>query len=86
MPLAIWARQVLRTEHSAAQWWMLATAGVLAIHSMPEYPLWYGHFLGIPALLLGVSTTRGFVPQLARLARLFAAMVMLVGAVNLAFL
>ncbi|MDP1538301.1 MAG: Wzy polymerase domain-containing protein [Burkholderiales bacterium] len=86
VPLAIWARQALRAERSAAQWWMLATAGVLAIHSLLEYPLWYAHFLGIPALLLGIAATRGFVPQLARLGRLFAAMVMLVGAVNLAFL
>jgi hypothetical protein len=85
-PLAVWIVAVLRTAPGAHQWWLLATLGVFGIHSMLEYPLWYAHFLGIAALLLGLGAGPAFVPQLARLGRVFAATVLLVGVWNLAVL
>lgn len=51
--LAAWLRGQCRTEYSVARWWAYAVLGVLAIHSLLEYPLWYAYFLAIAALLLG---------------------------------
>lgn len=51
--LAAWLRGLFSTEFSVARWWAYAVLGVLAIHSLLEYPLWYAYFLAIAALLLG---------------------------------
>ena len=85
-PLAAWAVAVLRIEPDARQWWLLATLGVFAIHSMLAYPLWYAYLLGVTAVLLGLGAGPVFMPRLARLGRVFAAAVIFVGAYNLAFL
>jgi O-antigen ligase len=85
-PLLAWAVPVLKTRPDARQWWLLATLGVFGIHSMLEYPLWYAHFLGIAALLLGLGGGPVFVPRLARIGRAFTAAVILVGAWNLSIL
>lgn len=86
LPLAAWAAVVLRTRPDARQWWLLATLAVFGIHSMLEYPLWYAYFLGIAALLLGLGGGPAFVPRLARIGRVFAATVIVVGAYNLTIL
>lgn len=86
VPLLAWAVPVLKTRPDARLWWLLATLGVFAIHSMLEYPLWYAHFLGIAALLLGLGGGPVFVPRLARIGRVFSATVILVGAWNLGIL
>jgi O-antigen ligase len=39
---------------NAEHWWGYAILGVLAIHSLLEYPLWYTYFMAIAAVLLGV--------------------------------
>lgn len=85
-PLVVWAFVVLKARPDARQWWLLAMLGVFGIHSLLEYPLWYAHFLGIAALLLGLGAGPVFVPKLARVGRAFAATVMMVGAWNLSFL
>lgn len=85
-PLLVWIVAVLRVRFDAHQWWLLATLGVFGIHSMLEYPLWYAYFLGIAALLLGLGAGPVFVPQLARVGRVFAAAVIFIGAFNLAIL
>ena len=41
-------------------WWACAILGVLGIHSLLEYPLWYSYFLGIAAFLLGMMDKSGF--------------------------
>ncbi|MDD4946267.1 MAG: Wzy polymerase domain-containing protein [Gallionella sp.] len=51
--MAAWLRGVFCTQLSLARWWAYAVLGVLAIHSLLEYPLWYAYFLAIAALLLG---------------------------------
>ena len=86
IPLMFWLADAWRAERDARQWWLFATIGVLAIHSMLEYPLWYAYFLGIAAVLLGLAPTRGFMPQLARLGRLFAVTVLCISAANLVFI
>lgn len=85
-PLLVWIVTVLRVRSGAGQWWLLATLGAFGIHSMLEYPLWYAYFLGIAALLLGLGAGPVFVPQLARVGRMFAAAVIFIGAFNLAIL
>ncbi len=85
-PLLVWIATVLRIRPDAGQWWLLATMGVFGIHSMLEYPLWYAYFLGIAALLLGIGAGPVFVPQLAKVGRVFTTAVILVGTFNLAIL
>jgi O-antigen ligase len=53
VPLGVWINGVCRIKISAAHWWAYAALGVLAIHSLLEYPLWYAYFLGVAAILLG---------------------------------
>lgn len=76
----------LKARPDSAHWWLWATLGVFAIHSLLEYPLWYAYFLGIAALLLGLCPSPALVPRLARFGRALAASALLVGAANLAFL
>ncbi len=85
-PLAAAAVALLRAHRDAHLWWLSATLAVVAIHSLLEYPLWYGYFLGIAAVLLGLVPAAGFVPRLARLGRMFAAGVIGIGAFNTVFL
>ena len=48
-----WSLRYSRVEPSL--WWMAAMLGVLGVHSMLEYPLWYAYFLGIAAVVLGAA-------------------------------
>jgi O-antigen ligase len=51
--LGVWFYGLRRALPSAAYWWGYAALGVLAIHSLLEYPLWYTYFLAVAAVLLG---------------------------------
>lgn len=51
--LGIWFHGLRRAQSDAAHWWGYATLGVLGIHSLLEYPLWYAYFIAVAALLLG---------------------------------
>lgn len=37
-------------------WWLML--GIIGVHAMLEYPLWYIHFLALTALLLGLGDTQ----------------------------
>jgi hypothetical protein len=50
---AIWFYGLRRVLPSASHWWGYAALGVLGIHSLLEYPLWYTYFLAVAAILLG---------------------------------
>ncbi|NOU00833.1 MAG: hypothetical protein HOO95_04565 [Gallionella sp.] len=52
--LGVWVNAVRRVNHTVEHWWGYAILGVLAIHSLLEYPLWYSYFLAIAAVLLGM--------------------------------
>jgi hypothetical protein len=71
-----WLRGLKRIAMTRAHWWAYSVLGVLGIHSLLEYPLWYSYFLGIAALLLGaLDETRyrlRFSGQLTLLAVLLA--------------
>jgi len=53
--LALWARRFLALRWRLQHVWIAAILGVAALHSLLEYPLWYGFFLGIVALVLGMA-------------------------------
>lgn len=53
--LAWWAWSLRRARIDAALWWKAAALGVLGLHSMLEYPLWYAYFLGAAAMLMGAA-------------------------------
>jgi O-antigen ligase len=55
-----WAWRARKIAGGPAAWWLLALLGVQCIHSMLEFPLWYAHFLGPAALLMGLAETDGF--------------------------
>lgn len=52
--LGVWLNGLRRVSLTAAHWWGQAVLGVLAVHSLLEYPLWYAYFVAVAAVLLGV--------------------------------
>jgi O-antigen ligase len=53
--LGWWGWSMRRTQIDPPLWWMAAVLGVLGLHSMLEYPLWYAYFLGLAAVVLGAA-------------------------------
>ncbi|MDO9052692.1 MAG: Wzy polymerase domain-containing protein [Gallionella sp.] len=51
--LGVWLNGLRRVSLTATHWWGHAVLGVLAIHSLLEYPLWYAYFVAVAAVLLG---------------------------------
>lgn len=56
--MSFWIKQAAARPFSAERWWVLALLGVLAVHSLLEYPLWYAYFLGPAAFLLGFGSEK----------------------------
>ena len=48
-----WFNGIRRIVPSIVHWWAYSALGVLAIHSLLEYPFWYAYFLAVAAILLG---------------------------------
>lgn len=57
-PVVVWVRGMLQRDMDISTWWIWAVAGVLLVHSLLEYPLWYAYFLGGASLLLGLAESR----------------------------
>ncbi len=53
--LGWWGWSVRRVPMDPPLWWMAAVLGVLGVHSMLEYPLWYAYFLGMAAVVMGAA-------------------------------
>jgi hypothetical protein len=53
--LGWWGWSMRGAQIGAPLWWMAATLGVLGLHSMLEYPLWYAYFLGLVAVIMGAA-------------------------------
>jgi O-antigen ligase len=67
--LCVWGWQAARrywTDRQVASWWLIAAVGIEMIHSLTEFPLWSAHFLGVTALLMGISAGPGRSPTVAR--------------------
>ena len=88
--LGAWARAFKWRELHLETWWLIALLGVIGIHSMLEYPLWYTYFLGVFAFLLGAGEEKLTQFNLAKFARLSGAstfgLVLIVAAINLSTL
>jgi len=80
----MWLIDSRRVALDPERWWLLALAGIIGIHSLLEYPLWYAYFLGVAALLLGIGAERLLAVRFAGLARAVVGVAALVGSVNLA--
>ncbi|HZX31584.1 MAG TPA: Wzy polymerase domain-containing protein [Rhodocyclaceae bacterium] len=65
---ARWALGIVRTHLTPQIWWVGAVAMVLGIHANLEYPLWYGFFLAIAALVAGAASPSNHVLQVGRAA------------------
>ncbi|NOT81667.1 MAG: hypothetical protein HOP01_02925 [Gallionella sp.] len=76
--LGMWLRAAWHITLSAAHWWGYAILGVLGIHSLLEYPLWYNYFLAVAAILLGMFDETRFHLKLRFIGRMsMAAMLLL---------
>jgi O-antigen ligase len=81
--LWVWQAFVRHAQFSRDHWWGYAVLGVLAIHSLLEYPLWYAYFIGIAALLLGAFDATSHRLELRSVGRLAVAAILLLGAVSM---
>lgn len=82
-PLVIWLYGLRRATLDAAHWWGCAALGVLAIHSLLEYPLWYTYFMAIAAMLLGALDETRYRLELRNVGRLSVAVILLLGLLTL---
>lgn len=81
--LILWGRRAWLERHTVEHWWGYAMLAVLAIHSLLEYPLWYGYFIGIAAFLLGMLDSGVYRLAMRNMARLTVAVVLLCGVLSL---
>lgn len=84
--IGAWLYGLRGAARTAAHWWGYAALGVLGIHSMLEYPLWYAYFLAVTALLLGTFDETRYRLSLPNLWRVSLLVVLLSGLVSLAHL
>lgn len=77
--LGLWFVQALKAPRSIYQWWGLAILSVIGIHSLLEYPLWYGYFLGVAAISLGMLENKTYRLELRHVGRISVAMMLLLG-------
>lgn len=81
--LGIWFYGLRRAALDAAHWWAHAALGVLAIHSLLEYPLWYTYFVAVVAVLLGVLDETRYRLELRKVGRLSVTSILLLGLMTL---
>lgn len=81
--LGIWFYGLRRAAFDAAHWWAYAALGVLAIHSLLEYPLWYTYFVAVAAILLGALDETRYRLELRKVGRLSVAAILLLGLMTL---
>lgn len=77
--LGVWINGVRRAKLDAEHWWGYAILGVLAIHSLLEYPLWYTYFMAVAAILLGVFDEARYQLKLRIVGRLSVAVILSLG-------
>ena len=81
--LGIWLHGMRGAALDAAHWWGYSALGVLAIHSLLEYPLWYTYFMAVAAILLGILDETHYSLELRRVGRLSLAAILLLGLMTL---
>ena len=80
--IGLWMADFRRVQLNFEWWWLAALFGVIGIHSLLEYPLWYAYFLGVIAVLLGLGAERVFVLRIASATRGLVALGIVLGWVN----
>jgi O-antigen ligase len=80
---AVWFYGLRRALPSAPHWWGYAALGVLAIHSLLEFPLWYTFFLAVAAILLGAFDETRYRLKLHNAGRLSLVVILLLGLLSL---
>ncbi len=78
-----WLRGFSWKHLSFSSWWLLAMLGVIFIHSMLEYPLWYAYFLGMAAFLLGAGEEKTSQVRIAFSGRALVVTILVLGTVHL---
>ncbi|HEX5338001.1 MAG TPA: Wzy polymerase domain-containing protein [Gallionella sp.] len=81
--LGVWLYGLRRAALSAAHWWGYAALGVLAIHSLLEYPLWYTYFVAVAAILLGALDETSYRLELRNVGRMSVVAILLLGSLSL---
>ena len=81
--LGVWFYGLRRAAPDTAHWWGHAALGVLAIHSLLEYPLWYTYFVAVAAVLLGALDETRYRLELRNAGRLSVAAILLLGLMTL---
>lgn len=75
----VWLHGLRRVAMSAAHWWGYAVLGVLTVHSLLEYPLWYSYFLAVAAILLGALDETRYQLAFRNVGRMSVATLLLLG-------
>ncbi len=52
-----------RRSREVYRWWLFALLCVIVLHSLIEYPLWYAHFLGLFAFMVGAGDLAAWQPR-----------------------
>ncbi len=81
--LGLWLWHGWREHCTLYQWWGYCVLAVLGIHSLLEYPLWYGYFIGVAAVALGLMESKTYRLELRNLGRLSVSAMLLLGALSL---
>ena len=81
--LGVWLYGLRRSVAGAEQWWAQVALGVLGIHSLLEYPLWYSYFVAIAAFLLGALDETRYRLELRAVGRLSVMAIVLLGLATL---
>ncbi len=84
VPIGAWLYGLRRATQDAARWWGYAALGVLAIHSLLEYPLWYSYFVAVAAVLLGALDETRYRLELRNAGRISVVAILLMGLLTLA--
>lgn len=50
-----WLIQLLKQQNTLERWWLLLISGIIFVHSMLEYPLWYAYFLGVLVVVVALA-------------------------------
>ena len=79
----MWRTLLRHASFTLEQWWAVAVLAVLGIHSLLEYPLWYLHFIGVAAILLGALDAGAHRLELRGVGRLSVAAILMLGAISL---
>lgn len=79
----LWLSDLRRATIDAPWWWLLSLVGVIGIHSMLEFPLWYAYFLGPMALLVGLGAQYSIRVRFQKALRLTVAFCLLAGSLHL---